>query len=258
MRLHAPEIEDEPWCPTFLRDALTDFLTDSADVLGIYDAAAPTIADLVRRHGAGRLVDLCSGAGGPALRTRERLQQHHGVDVELVLTDLYPNRDAFARAFARSAGRVQGRSEPTDAACVPDDIVGVRTIFNGFHHFRPALARRIVEDAARKRQPFISVEIVERRFLTVATIAGTPLLSLLLALRRPYSPARLVCSTIAPVVPAAILWDGLMSCLRAYAVDELRALTADLESDDYGFRVEQVPTSLVPMRITMLIGEPRS
>lgn len=257
MRVHAPEIEDEAWCPPFLRDGLTDFLTDSAEVLGLYDAAVPTIAELLQRHGSARLVDLCSGAGGPALRTREQLQRRHGLDVDVLLTDLYPNRDAFALADTRSGGRVQGRFEPTDAACVPDDVVGVRTIFNGFHHFRPGLARRIVEDAARKRQPFVSVELVERRLLTVATVLGTPLLSVLLALRRPRSVARLACSVVVPVIPAAILWDGLMSCLRAYAVDELRALTADLDDDGYGFRIVQVPTPLVPMRVTMLIGEPR-
>jgi len=257
MRLHAPEIEDEAWCPPFLRDGLTDFLTDSAEVLGLYDAATPTIAGLVERHRATRLVDLCSGAGGPVLRTREQLQRQHAVDVDVLLTDLYPNRDAFARAEQDSRGRVRGRLEATDAACVPDDVVGVRTIFNGFHHFRPALARRIVEDAARKRQPFVSVELVERRPLTVATVLGTPLLAFLLALRRPRSPGRLLCSIAVPIIPAAILWDGLMSCLRAYGVDELRALTADLDDDAYSFRIEQVPTPLVPMRVTMLIGEPR-
>jgi hypothetical protein len=257
MRLHAPEIEDEAWCPPFLRDGLTDFLTDSADLLGLYDVATPTIAALVERHGATRLVDLCSGAGGPVLRTHEQLQRRHGVDVDVLLTDLYPNRDAFAHAERRSGGRVRGRLEATDAACVPEDIVGVRTIFNGFHHFRPALARRIVEDAARKRQPFISMEIVERRPLTVATVLGTPLLALVLALRRPRSVGRVLCSVALPVIPAAILWDGMMSCLRAYDVDELRALTADLEDADYGFRIEQVPAPLVPMRVTMLIGEPR-
>lgn len=256
MRIHAPEIEDEAWCPPFLRDGLTDFLTDSAELLGLYDAATSTIAGLLERHQMTRLVDLCSGAGGPALRMREQLHRRHSVDVDVLLTDLYPNRDAFALAGARSGGRVRGRLEPTDAACVPDDIVGVRTIFNGFHHFRPALARRIVEDAARKRQPFVSVELVERRPLTVATVMGTPLLALLQALRRPRSPGRFACSVLVPIIPAAILWDGLMSCLRAYAVEELQALTAGLD-DDYAFRIEQVPTPFVPMRITMLIGEPR-
>jgi hypothetical protein len=256
MRLHAPEIEDQAWCPPFLRDGLTDFLTDSADLLGFFDAAVPTIASLVRRHHVGFVVDLCSGAGGPALRARELLLRNHGVDVDVVLTDLYPNRDAFVRAAAQSHGRVRGRLEPTDAANVPDDVVGLRTIFNGFHHFRPELARRILTHAAAQRQPFISMEVVDRRPTTTATLCGVPLLALALALYRPRSPARFFCSTILPIIPAAAWWDGMMSCLRAYNVDELSALTADIPADGYSFRVEQASCRLLPLEVTMLIGEP--
>ncbi len=255
-RIHAPEIEDEAWCPTVLRDGLTTFLQVSAEKLALYDPATPTVAALLKAHDAERVVDLCSGGGGPVLRLCQRLQSEHGLLVGATLTDLYPNVDAFARAEARSAGTVVGHRTPTDASDVPDGLVGVRTIFNGFHHFRPDLARRIVEDAARKGQPFVSVEIVERRFLTVATIMGVPLLALLLTPFSSPTVARLALTYLVPIIPAAILWDGMMSCLRGYSVDELVALTDDLNSDTYRFRVEQVPSRLLPMRITMLIGEP--
>lgn len=257
MRLHAPEIEDEPWCPAFLRDGLTDFLAAASETLGLYDAATPAVAALLQRHNATRLVDLCSGAGGPMLRMQRRLARSHGLDVEAVLTDLYPNQAAFRRAEDAGGGRVRGLLSPTDAACVPEHIVGVRTIFNGFHHFRPELARRIVVDAARKRQPFISIELAERRALTVATVAGTPLAAVLLAPFRRPTLARLLCTWVVPIIPAAVLWDGLMSCLRAYSPAELQALTADLNDDGYAFRIEQVKTPLLPTRLTMLIGEPR-
>jgi hypothetical protein len=256
MRLHAPEIEDQPWCPLFLRDGLTDFLTDSAELLGLYDDAVASIAALVRRHQARCLVDLCAGAGGPVVRTRALLRRDHALDVDVLLTDLYPNHGAFARVAKQSGGRVRGRLEPTDAARVPDDVVGLRTIFNGFHHFRPEVARSIVEHAARQRQPFISLEVVERRVATIATVSGVPLLAMALALARPRSIPRLLSSTVVPVIPAAAGWDGLMSCARAYSVKELTELTADLHVDGYSFRVEQVARRWVPLRITMLIGEP--
>jgi hypothetical protein len=256
MRLHAPEIEDQPWCPLFLRDGLTDFLTDSAELLGLYDTATASIAALVRRHQARCLVDLCAGAGGPVVRTRELLRRDHGLDVDVVLTDLYPNRGAFARMAEQSGGRVRGRLEPTDATRVPKDVVGLRTVFNGFHHFRPEVARAIVEDAARQRQPFISLEVVERRVRTIATVSGAPLLAMALALARPRSVSRLLCSTLIPIIPGAAGWDGLMSCARAYGVAELADLTANIHVDGYSFRVEQVSCRWIPLRITMLIGEP--
>ncbi len=256
MRVHAPEIEDEPWCPRWLRDALTGFLQISAEVLRVYDPATEMLAGLVRRHGNGVVVDLCSGGGGPILRLR-RLLNDRGVDVAVVLTDLYPNEAAFQRAIEHGEGRVQARFDAVDAADVPDELVGVRTVINGLHHLRPPLARQLVQDAARKRQPFLSVELVERRWQTMLLLMGTPLLALVLSpFQRPLTATRLLLTWVVPVVPLCIWWDGMMSCLRGYSVGELEALVAGLSDDNYRFHVEQVAVPWSPLRLTMLVGEP--
>jgi hypothetical protein len=258
-RIHAPEIEDEAWCPRVIRDGLTGFLQTSSEVLGVYDGATALVADVVMRHHATRLVDLCSGGGGPMLRLRSALKAKHHVDVDAVLTDLYPNLGAFTNAEARSAGGVVGVREPVDASDVPASLVGVRTIFNGFHHFRPELARSVVVDAARKRQPFISVEVVDRRFITVLVLMATPLAAvLLLPWSRPFTLARAFFTWVVPLVPLGIWWDGMMSCLRSYSPDELRALTSDLNTSDYAFRIEHIAVPRLPLRLTALVGEPTS
>ncbi len=257
-RVHAPELEDEAWCPRVLRDGLTGFLQVAAERLHVYDAAADLVAGVLKKHGATRLVDLGSGGGGPLLRLREALQEQHGVDVDAVLTDLYPNLGAFESAEARGRGKVRAVREPVDATNVPPSLDGVRTLFNAFHHFRPALARQIVADAARKRQPFVSLEVVERRPQTVLFLMGTPLAALALTpVARPLTPGRLFFTYALPLIPMGIWWDGMMSCLRSYSVDELKGLTAGLDDDGYGFRVEQIEIPWQPLRITALIGEPR-
>ena len=259
MRFHAPEIEDESWCPALLRDGLTDFLQMASETMRIYDGATPVVAELMRRHQTSRIVDLCSGGGGPVLRLLSQLTaQPDLAAASAALTDLYPNVGAFGVAQKRGAGRVEPRFDGIDAAAVPDDLVGVRTIFNGFHHLRPALARRVVEDAARKRQPFVSIELVERRILTVVMVLGTPLAVLVLTpFSRSLSPMRMALTYLLPVIPLAVLWDGLMSCLRSYSVDELNAIVDGLSDASYGFRIEHTPVSWLPGRLTMLIGEPR-
>lgn len=269
-RVHAPEIEDEPWCPAILRDGLTGFLRVAAEVCAVYDGALDVVEDLARRHGGATptLVDLCSGGGGPVLRFRERLAAG-GLAVQAILTDLYPNRSAFAAAEAASDGQVRGHLDAVDAADVPADLVGVRTLFNGLHHFRPEDARRLLADAVDKRAPIVVVELVERRPLTLLTICGTPLLALLVApLQRP-SLGQLLMTYLVPIIPLAILWDGLMSCLRAYSRPELEALTAGLTDASssssssgsgpgagYTFRVVRRPVRFLPARLTVLIGEP--
>jgi hypothetical protein len=237
-----------------LRDGLTGFLQIATEIFAVYDGAAHLVADLVKRHQRTRLIDLCSGGGGPLLRMQHALRDKTGVDIEAVMTDLYPNLGAFDFVEEKSRGKIKGVREAVDATNVPADLDGVRTLFNAFHHFRPARARGILADAALKRQPLVSLEVVERRFLTLLFLTGTPLAALLVTpWARPLTPGRLFFT----YVLLGIWWDGMMSCLRAYSVDELRALTADLNSDDYVFRIEQMPVAHTPLRITALIGEPR-
>lgn len=257
MRIHAPELEDEAWCPRFLRDGLTGFLRVASERLRLYDNAAPVIAVLLKRYAATQLVDLCSGGGGPLLRLRDTLESQHNIDVVAVLTDLYPNLGAFDVAVARGQGKVSAVRASVDASDVPATLKGVLTLFNGFHHFRPALARRIVVDIAKKQQPFISLEVVERRFATVAFLLGTPLaVWALTPLSRPLTLSRLVFTYVIPLIPLCVWWDGMCSCLRAYSVDELKGLTHDLNDHSYSFRVERIAVPWSPLRITALIGEP--
>src|SRR5688572_3470335 len=170
-RIHVPELEDEAWFPAVLRDGLTSFLRVATERLRVFDAAAPVLADVVRRQRARRIVDLCSGGGGPLLSILEHMH-----DVEhAVLTDLFPIARAFDVAVRRLPVRVRAHRSPVDATNVPDELDGVRTIFNALHHFRPKDARKIFADAVAKRQPICAFEVVERRAQTMLTVAGTPL-----------------------------------------------------------------------------------
>jgi hypothetical protein len=251
-RVHAPELEDEPWFPRPLRDSLTAFLRVSSEKLGVFDAAGPVLREVIERSGTKRVVDLCSGGGGPLLSILDDLP-----DVEAVLTDLYPNVDAFTYAERRLPGRVRGHRESIDATDVPADLHGVRTVFNALHHFRPEHARKILEDAARKKQPLCIFEVVERHPLAFAVIAGVPLAVLAFTPFTQPSALRLALTYAVPIIPLATGWDGFASCLRSYSVDELRALADTVHVDGYSFRVGQSERGgLVPMRVTWLIGEP--
>jgi hypothetical protein len=259
-RVHVPELEDEPWFPRSLRDALTAFLHVSAEKLELFEPALDILGDVLDRHltagGAPRIVDLCSGGGGPLLSILEQLRRR-SPEVEAILTDLYPNERAFDEAEARLGAGLRGHRAPVDATDVPADLDGVRTIFNALHHFRPDGARKILADAARKGQPFCAFEVVERHPLSLAVIAGVPLAVLaLIPLTRP-DPLRLALTYALPVIPLATGWDGLASCMRAYSPAELEELAREAANDRYRFTVGQARRgSPIPMRVTWLVGEP--
>ena len=99
-RIHAFEFEDQPWFPAELRGYLTDVLHAAHRAFRVYRAWAPRIAALMEHSGERRMVDLCSGGGGPALAIADQLRQDHGLEPDLTLTDLYPNRTAAERINA--------------------------------------------------------------------------------------------------------------------------------------------------------------
>ncbi len=178
----------------------------------------------------------------------------------MTLTDRFPNAAAFALASRRFPGVVDVRHEPVDAAQVPPDLVGLRTIFSAFHHFPPDVGRAIIADAVRQGRAIAIFEATQRTAAALAAMLCTPLLVWLLTpLIRPRTPTRLLLTYLLPVVPAIVLFDGVVSCLRSYTVEELRALVAQVEgADGYHWEVGAERAATSPLKITYCVGVPRS
>jgi len=236
-RVHAFELHELSGCPDLFRRIATDYLRTVGTVFRAFEPITPLLAGALAASGHERVVDLCSGGGGPIVGLAESARERLGFAPEVVLTDLHPNAAAFAWAKAAASVPVRAELAGIDARAVPDRLKGVRTIFDAFHHFRPADARKILADAAARRAPILIVEATER---SVAAVFGmllfVPLLVLLLTpFVRPFSVGRLVFTYLLPIAVPLILFDGVVSCLRSYTLAELRALSDGLESGTYRF-----------------------
>ena len=66
-RLHLVEIEDQKWCPTSIRDGITDYLRWFEHFWNVYQPIIPRLKQVLRELKSERIIDLCSGAGGPWL-----------------------------------------------------------------------------------------------------------------------------------------------------------------------------------------------
>ena len=65
MRWHLFEFNDQPWLPTVWRNALTAYLYAAYRSTPFGSMFARQVAALLGATGSNRIVDLCSGAGGP-------------------------------------------------------------------------------------------------------------------------------------------------------------------------------------------------
>ena len=258
-RRQVMEFGDLPWVPKTLKHYLTDVLSTVGaigerigDAYGV-EPILDEVEAIIAGSGSSQIIDLCSGAAVPSLALRRRLAQR-GLDTQVVLTDLWPNIPAFEQA-SRLPG-CRGHMTSVDATAVPAELAGLRTVFNAFHHFPPAQARQILADAVRSRQGILVVEVPRRTLLGAFSMGFFSLLTLVVTpWIRPLSLRRLALTYVVPIVPAMVGFDGVMSCIRAYDVDELAALTDGLD-DNYVWTVSQHNGWLSLVPVTILLGRP--
>jgi SAM-dependent methyltransferase len=254
-RIHAFELEDQPWLPRLIRDYATDFLQFMLDATDAYGPVAPLVTRSLKACGTRRVVDIGSGGGGPWFRLVERVRAEAG-PVEVVLTDLYPSRNAAERVRARSGGEIRHHETPVDALRMPGELDGFRTLFTALHHFRPAEARAILAGAVRGGHGVGVFEFSERSVRGVLMTLVSPLLVLLATpLIRPFRWSRLFWTYAVPVVPLVVLWDGVVSALRTNTPEEMEAL-GRVASDGCVWSAGRAK-GRAPVAVSYLIGVPR-
>ncbi len=256
-RLHLFEIHDQDWCPRTVRDGGTDYLQFVIATTKSYAAMVPILAAALQRTGTRRVLDLCAGAAGPWLWLQPVLAAR-GVSVSVCLTDKYPNLEAFQLSSRLTQQLIGYHPQSVDATRVPGELTGFRTIFSAFHHFRPKQACAVLADAVHQRQGIAVFEGTQNSVLALLLMLLVPLMVLLMTpFIRPFRWSRLLWTYLIPLLPLIVLFDGLVSCLRTYSVEELRGLVASLAANDYHWDIGTVKSTAGPIPITYLIGVPK-
>lgn len=254
-RIRLPEIEDQAWCPAWLRDAMTGYLTTVVRTTRPYAVVTPVLAGLVRASGAQRVVDLASGAGGPWPDLMDDVGAE-GERIEVMLSDLHPNLRA-AEELERVPG-VRYRREPVSALAVPNELEGVRTLFTALHHLDPEEVRALFRDAQDAGAPFLAAEASHRSLRGLLAMLFVPVLVLLLMPRvRPRRALPLLLTYLPPLLPLVIWWDGLASTLKSYRVEELNAITEEVQRPEYQWQVAELRVRGAPIPVTVVVGRPR-
>jgi hypothetical protein len=252
------EFNELSWFPEILRNAITEVLRVLSDSLAIHEVIRPVLEHVIRQSGANKIIDLCSGAGGPISSLATKLTNS---DLVIYLTDKFPNRDAFKLAEETGRGRIVGYPDPVDATRVPDELRGLRTLFNAFHHFPPQIAHAILTDAYVKRQPIAIFEITDRSVFRTASNFVLSFVTMLALLPRmqPRRPLMWTLTYLLPVLPIAFGWDGFVSCMRSYTRREIEKLLGGLNSNaNYTWSVGRLKVPHAPVYVTYLTGLPRS
>lgn len=237
-RINLFEFEDLAWFPNWLRICLTRLIVVMHRLLNSADDLVPLIEQALEHSNHHTIVDLCSGSGGPMIEVFKVLaREKDNSNVKLILTDLYPDLETAAKINQSALPNLSYKTSSVNASDVNAELTGVRTMVGSFHHMKPEIAREILMNAKESRVPICIYEISDNRlptFLWWATIPVIFLMALFITpFVRPLTWKQLVFTYIIPVIPFCFAWDGAVSNVRTYTLEDLDILLGGLESDDY-------------------------
>jgi hypothetical protein len=257
MRLRLFEIHEQPWFPQFLRDQFVDGLQMILEVTKTYQPIAQLLRKRLEECGSERVLDLCSGAGGPWPSLVRDFQMQGAKSPEVFLTDKFPSTTKLHELEFTTANRIHFLRDSVDATEIPGHLKGFRTLFSSFHHLNPEEARLLLQDSAKKRQAIGIFEVSARHSLSLLAVLFVPVGAwLFVPFRRPFRWSRLLWTYLIPVIPFVLFFDGLISCLRAYSLGELHEMTKELASSGYRWEIGEQAGGFLPLRITYLFGWP--
>ncbi len=254
-RQHLFEFEDQTWLPQRFRNYLTDILRHLNH--NLYTCVAPKMKEVMQRSPCDHVIDLCSGASGPWATLIHALNAQGQYPISITLTDKYPNPAVSDTWSPHTSSHIHYSTEPIDATAVPIYFNGFRTLFTCFHHFTPPEAIALLQDAATRNAPIGIFEFTERTWGNVLGMFVSSLgIFFLTPTMKPLTGGRLFWTYVIPLIPLLYCWDGIVSHLRTYTVQELHSMASQVHHDHYDWEVGLLETQYPHKKISYLVGCP--
>jgi hypothetical protein len=218
------EFGDQPWLKGWARECYLDCLNFGLRTAGQFRGILEPLLQWVGPPPHPDILDLGSGGGGPIETLLMEGAKRGVVLPRFILSDLYPSAEHYKSLVARyGEARLGFLAQPVSADRVPQGSPPLRIICSAFHHFRPELARTVVEDAVRSSDGLFIVEPLQRdwRHLLMVLLSGPlPYMGAPFVASRKSFMKFLFCLLI-PVFPLMVMFDGCVSVLRTYQPDEM-------------------------------------
>lgn len=234
------EFEDFNWFPNIWRKPMTRLLLVVHRMFKTEPVITKLIGDVLEETGESKIIDLCSGSGGPMEAVYANLKAKNN-SLQMVMTDLYPNKETVERINSKDDG-LSFQTDSINAGSVPENLNGVRSMICSFHHMPPDVARKILVNAKESRQPLCVFELSDNSFPKLLAWTAFPINIILCffitPLTRPITWYQLVFTYLIPVIPIFYAWDGAVSNLRTYTISDLDELLVGLEDETYSWKKE--------------------
>ena len=131
-------------------------------------------------------------------------------------------------------------------------------MFLSFHHFKPEDALKILQNVVDSRQAILIAEGQDRSIPSLVSMFFSPLTVLLITpFIRPFRWTRLLFTYLIPLVPIFVWWDGIVSALRTYSVEEMKELVSKVNGhEQFEWKVERIKSG--PSHLLYLSAYPKN
>jgi len=213
------ELEDQSWFPGWMRQYQVDFLGGVSKITGLYRPCS----ELLQSFNAEKIVDLASGNGQS---TQTVLSELDNVVVDY--TDKFPPQSRL------KINRLDLLNDP-----LPD--ADLFTMFNGMHHFKEADISALVERIPI-RSCFLFIEPIGPRLGSFVKVSLSTLFLpfFLVPFLKPFRWDRLFITYLLPLGPLICFYDGVISVLKSYSINELRSLASELSTKERAIKAGRV------------------
>lgn len=204
-RVHIPQISNQTWFPSFLRQHIHEFMTWFVGKVGAAKPFMPIIEEGLQY--ADQIIEI---------------KQTVGAGFETIIPYLDP-------AISRKTIGLDNFSTHEK---------GLYVSVNGFHQLKEAEAHNLLEEIAKSRNP---VALVEGNNDSLWQVFGmtiiVPLTVLLTApFVKPFRFSRLIFTYLIPILPLVTFIDGAIALTRLYAPADLDELTGNIKESNYTWR----------------------
>jgi len=235
-RIHLFEAEDQAWFPDSWRRSLTRLIVVMHKVLGTKEDLVSLASQLLQTTNQQHIIDYCSGNGGPMPDVVSVLREETSFsNLKLTLTDLYPAEDARKRLSAIPYIKYSDKS--IDVTKSHEEFQGVRTMICSFHHMTPDQATAILQSAVDDNAPILIYEISDNGFPMILNWLALPINIITGFFITPFVKGltfqQLFFTYIIPIIPLFFAWDGAVSNMRTYTLDDLDELLSNVNSSNY-------------------------
>ncbi len=217
-RLHLIELHEQRWVLPIWRRMFQEAMGQSLIITRIYEGLAAPFSRFLHRTGARTILDLCSGSASPPVALRDALVEpiDEASKPTIVVSDKFPDIDAFERVKKRYPEAVDYYPDSVDALDPPADAPRVWTMFSALHHFKPHQVREILSNASVRADGIAVFEATGRSWLHLLFALPVPIIAAFICifLLRPFRLSHLLWGGLIPVVPLIAFFDTAVASLR--------------------------------------------